>query len=473
MQALREFVQSSVSFSWAISLFGLRSLGLAATPGKGRGPAESAAGLDAVAGAAEQQLGSGLQRLFQTGDAWQRKVVDLALDGLTGGVAKPAAGPSRGGEPEPPGQPAAAAPRGREGSEMASETAPGSARVELRNTTQGPLWPPSELMDENGDFVVVGGMLLQETAPGEVSVVPNEKGAIVSRNTVPPLSNGKEDFTHPLGAPYEIVRELELGPDGKDRALRLHSVSCGPFSGDFGGGRPRIPASGESRYNLNSSPLWHESVAPIGAHSRTYSRPSYPLHEVPIGRLDQIPPSVTIGVPVDSAPAAAASPSGSVEADFRKRSPITLGDYLRGRGDLKITLLGADQQGGPTRARFDFDLRSLLPRSVYAFFALRLATLTLSPTHPDFLLPSPPALPNLVITDSQGDARASFEVANPFPDPRSELGGHRIVALVVAYKSSFQNWGASFTCYGTGADAHTALSADLSRLSELETEAPR
>src|SRR5215831_14882294 len=82
--------------------------------------------------------------------------------------------------------------------------------VPLTTLTQGPLWPPSEVADEHGNFVVIGGFILKETSAGRVEALPNLKGVIVSKDTVPPLNNGREDYSNLLGAPYDIVRELDL-----------------------------------------------------------------------------------------------------------------------------------------------------------------------------------------------------------------------------------------------------------------------
>jgi hypothetical protein len=120
----------------------------------------------------------------------------------------------------------------------------------LPNTTQGPLWPPSELVDRDGNFIVVG-QVLTEVAPGVVVPVPSS-AALVSKDTVPPLdATGKEDFSNPLGAPHRVLRRLDLRPGGKDLKMELYAASFGPPAGNFGG-TSRVPREGDSRYNLNS-----------------------------------------------------------------------------------------------------------------------------------------------------------------------------------------------------------------------------
>jgi len=58
---------------------------------------------------------------------------------------------------------------------------------DLSVTTQGPLYPPSEIMDENGDFVVIGRV----NRPGPDGGTVSEWGsAVVSASSpLPPLRN--------------------------------------------------------------------------------------------------------------------------------------------------------------------------------------------------------------------------------------------------------------------------------------------
>src|SRR5690349_3224419 len=56
----------------------------------------------------------------------------------------------------------------------------------LPNATQGPLWPPSETVDKDGNFILVGTGLL-ETAPGVVVPKPNQ-ALLVSKDTLPPVN---------------------------------------------------------------------------------------------------------------------------------------------------------------------------------------------------------------------------------------------------------------------------------------------
>src|SRR5262249_17533239 len=336
--------------------------------------------------------------------------------------------------------------------------------VPLSNLTQGPLWPPSEVADENGNFVLIGGFILKETSAGRVEALPNLKGVIVSKDTVPPLKNGREDFSNLLGAPYKIVRELDLSKNSKDRDMVLYSHSCGPFGGNFGGGSPRIPGQKDSKYNLNCEPRWNESFAPVGSDSPTYYRPSFPLHQVLIARLPRIPDFMPIGVRVEPGPTTQAA-----KPDFREKQAITLGDYLRGNEEVKITLLpGPGRSKESTHARFTITLKDLLPNSLFTICAVHSASM-LPPNDPRFLLPVPLALPNTMVTDSSGNAEASFEIRNPFPAMEADPHATRIVSIVVTYSSDFQSWGASFTAFGAGVSGHTILGASFSRLTGLTT----
>lgn len=76
-------------------------------------------------------------------------------------------------------------------------------------TTQGPFYPPSELMDENGDFVVIGKVIRQD---GSIQWA----NAIVSAKSETP----------PFGqlAPYTIVREMTDG-ELSESAMMLHTLS--------------------------------------------------------------------------------------------------------------------------------------------------------------------------------------------------------------------------------------------------------
>ena len=350
-------------------------------------------------------------------------------------------------------QPAFAAPKGSQQRTVV---------VELPNTTQGPPWPPSEVMDADGNFIVVG-FLLTEVAPGVVA--PISGAAIVSKDTVPPLRpDGTEDVSNWFGAPYQILRHLDLRPGSPDLDLMLHSNSFGPAEGDFGG-TPRIPREGESAYNLNGIFTVCPELFPTGAQGELYGRPSLPLHQVPIWGFqgDQVAYDAVTGEPYDPATRTGAGcPAtgcpGEDTLNQRRTTPITLGEWLRARGDVRISLQSFDQQaGGHTQASFDFRFRSMIPNAVYTVWAVRAQTGPLPGQLQRRVAPL--GIPNVFITDAKGNATASFVARNPFPDPATDTRGLRITGFNIVFHSDYQNWGTCFGRFGPGTDVQAQLSS--------------
>jgi len=456
-----------------MSLFGANSLGnLLLRPDSAQQSARTAEALDLVARAAEDQMDPWAKSVAETGNRIQEGLVNLTFGGELQATGAPESLPvSQAASPQPSKSNRDSAPvfldSRRGANETPTPTSEGSFEVELSPTTQGPLWPPSEVMDQNGDFILIGGLILKEVAPGRITPVANRTGVIVSKDTKPPLNDGLEDFSNPFGAPYGIIRELDLSLSGADWDVIPYTLSCGPFDGHFGGGRPRIPAIGYGQYNLNSNPRWNKSVAPVGGDSPGYRRASYPLHEVPINGLQEIPERITIGARVDSGDR---SNSGVARADFRaRRLPITLRDLLSGRGNVQISLFSDDRRTAANSARFDFSFQHLLPHALYALFAVHAISLS-PPDTPNFILPVPIGFPSVLVTDDKGDASASFVLHNPFPDPTKDPEGNRLAGIAILYLSDFQNWGAVLTSLGTGATAHTVLSCDLRHLTSVITK---
>lgn len=85
---MRELLKSMSSFSWAMSLFGVEQAGNVLSPGK------SASALNAVAGAAEKQLGSLTGEAFRSGDALQRGMIDMMFGQSPSKPDTPTSGPS-------------------------------------------------------------------------------------------------------------------------------------------------------------------------------------------------------------------------------------------------------------------------------------------------------------------------------------------------------------------------------------------
>jgi hypothetical protein len=81
---IRDLTKSVLSFSWAMSLFGVERLADTLVP---QGPSQpthrSTAAFNAVTHATEEQLGSVLKGIFRAGDQIQRSMVDLMFGFLT------------------------------------------------------------------------------------------------------------------------------------------------------------------------------------------------------------------------------------------------------------------------------------------------------------------------------------------------------------------------------------------------------
>ncbi len=90
---MRELVKSTLGFSLAMSLFGLEQLrnGLRRPEDKETKREESIRhGLDSVSQSAERQFGEQAQRLFDAGDKFQRAIIDMAFDLVSGDKGKEA-----------------------------------------------------------------------------------------------------------------------------------------------------------------------------------------------------------------------------------------------------------------------------------------------------------------------------------------------------------------------------------------------
>src|SRR3954447_6590877 len=90
--SLLESAKSALSFSWAMSLFGVQQVANLFSP----------KAFEELSHAVEAELGDVLKAAFRAGDRWQKGVVDLALGADARGPARRPAS----GSPPPP-QPAA------------------------------------------------------------------------------------------------------------------------------------------------------------------------------------------------------------------------------------------------------------------------------------------------------------------------------------------------------------------------------
>ncbi len=335
-------------------------------------------------------------------------------------------------------------------------------KIVLPITTQGPLWPPSSLVDENGDFVVVG-TLLTEVEPGVIVPVPNQ-AALVSKNTRPPLdSDGREDFSNPFGAAYDIIKTLDLRKGSPDLKMELYTSSFGPPVGDFGGGS-RVPRIGDSKYNLNMlSGFPCQDIFPSESQRTRYTRDSFPLHKAPIPGFqgDQVAYDVDTGesfVPLNrsGAECPVQGCEGEDVVDEAQRRPITLGRWLSAKVLLTIKLVDYDYNvGAYTAAVFAIRAKNLLPNAIYQIMAFRRNSFLPSPIPK---LPDPLALPQILQTDYRGNATFVRKVHNPFPDPVEDDAGLRISGLVVAYRSDYRTSGACALHYAPGVEVHALAS---------------
>lgn len=330
--------------------------------------------------------------------------------------------------------------------------------IPLQVTTQAPVWPPSEMMDENGNFVVVG-MLLDRDASG--NVLPRPGAAIVSKDTVPPLNaDGVEDFSNIFGSSHSIVRELDISQGSPDLRLKLYTSSFGPSVGNFGGG-PRIPAAGKSKYNLNALPVTCAEVFPSESQKTTYIRDSFPLHRAPVLGFqgDQVAYDVNSGEKYDpmsgSGQGCGSGCSGENMVDeFPIKKPVTLGKWLSAKAKVDIDLKDWDSRRRAYKsARFTLTVKDAMPNGLYTAWLVR-ANVAANQGKAEYRNPDPSNLPNVIVTDSHGDGKLEFELNNPFPNSKADEKGLRVVGMAVDYHNDYQNWGACFSRFGAGVDIH-------------------
>ena len=192
-----------------------------------------------------------------------------------------------------------------------TEAAPATALTrtyDLSVTTQGPLYPPSEIVDENGDFVVIG-MINREGPDG--TTVSEWGSALVSPDSpLPPLGQK---------APYTIVRELDPEPTAPDGRAALYTLPL------------PLPC--------NNYPMLFAPDQRPDAHQ--VERPSYPLHKAPI-------------------------PDMRYEDGVKVREPIQLAQWVRARGQLTVHVPEHRRT-----ADFSFAFTGLIPNSLYTVMSLR------------------------------------------------------------------------------------------------------
>ncbi|MFI8417108.1 hypothetical protein ACQKDS_11760 [Serratia sp. NPDC078593] len=268
-------------------------------------------------------------------------------------------------------------------------------RYTLAVTTQGPLYPPAEVVDAQGNFVVIGQ-------------IPRQNGvewgaAIVDKNSPLPA------FGQTL--PYTIISEVDALSAQQLADITLYTLP--------------LPLP------LNNYPMvFAPEQRPNAADDR---RPSVPLHEGYIA-------------------------DGRVADGVRKTPAITLADWLQAQGEMTVTI-SEDR----CSARFDFQFTRLVPNSVYTVMSLRERDLAVdAPSRP-----GPLGIPNVFVTDEQGNANYWAELPNPFPAGGNDR--NRVINVVVLFMSCRQSFGGAIGLYGLGGDIHAHLKLPTLSFTELTT----
>lgn len=269
-------------------------------------------------------------------------------------------------------------------------------RYQLSVTTQGPLYPPSEIMDDKEDFVVVG--MINRQING--NTIPTWGAAIVSRySTVPPFGHLE---------PYAIVKELDVNDLGLDTDIVLHTLPL------------PLPCN---NYNMLFAPEQNK-------YANEDVRPSLPLHK--------------------------AIPDYRVEHSRQNPNPITLGQWMKAKGNLEVAICNNEQD-----ATFEFSMTGLVPNSLYTIMALREDDLKPGKQ----TRPGPLGIPSAFITDDHGGGNYCAVMKKPFPGG----SGNRIINVVVLFMSSQSCHGGAIGIYGLGGDIHAHLKLQHSSFKEFET----
>lgn len=179
---------------------------------------------------------------------------------------------------------------------------------DLSVTTQGPLYPPSEIMDENGDFVVIGR--INRAGPDGRTVADWGSAVVSADSPLPPFGQH---------LPYTVVRELPDALSAEDAAISLHTLPL------------PLPCN---NYHMLFAPEQRPDAHGV-------ERPSYPLHEAPI-------------------------PDARFEDGLRTRDPIRLAQWVKARGQLEVAV-APDRRS----ASFSFSFTGLIPDSLYTVMSLR------------------------------------------------------------------------------------------------------
>ncbi|MDK8875500.1 HAD-IB family hydrolase [Paracoccus sp. SSJ] len=275
-------------------------------------------------------------------------------------------------------------------------------RYHLSVTTQGPLYPPSEVMDGDGNFIVIGAVNGTDEAG---SVTTKWGGAIVSPSS--PLPNFGER------APYDILETFD--PENLPRHLSRRILHTLPLP---------LPCN---NYGMVFAPAQRPD-ADLDV------RKSFPFHLTPI-------------------------PDAEWVHGRQMRSPVTLGDWIKAKGELTVSL-----ENDSREARFSFVFSGLVPKSVYTIMTLREDDLKPGVR----TRPGPLGIPNVFVTDDLG--AAAFEAVLPDPFPPGSRPGNRVINVVVLFMSYQMSHGGAIGIYGLGGDIHAQLKLPGKAFEEFETK---
>ncbi|WP_082537503.1 MULTISPECIES: hypothetical protein [unclassified Aureimonas] len=192
--------------------------------------------------------------------------------------------------------------------------------LDLDLTTQGPLYPPSEVMDEEGNFIVIGTI----NRAGGAGVVTTEWGhALVRADSVVPAFGER--------APYTILEEFGPSPPPHIGNKILHTLPL------------PLPCS---NYPMLFAPEQYPAA-------NQEHHPSYAFHETPI-------------------------PDASPEHGRALSSPVRLRDWMAATGQLRVHVASDSRS-----AAFEAEFAGLIPNSLYTVMTLRERDLNPSaPTRP-------------------------------------------------------------------------------------------
>lgn len=291
----------------------------------------------------------------------------------------------------------------------------------LALTTQGPTYPPSELMNTDGDFVVIGRInrTIRQCARSDVGTtgveIHNAHGtasewgaAVVAADSPVPEFGGT--------LPYHIRRELDianLSPDDEKMVLCTLPIP--------------LPTN---NYEVQFAPDQANDFC-------MRARPSYPLHATPL-------------------------PDLRIEDGRQRRTPITLGEWIKAKGALQVSI----EQDGCT-ALFELECSGLIPDSLYTIMTLR--ERDFNPEAPT--RPGPLGIPNVMITDQDGNGRFHARLHNPFAEKDGVDGTprNRVINVILLWMSYQMNHAGAIGLFGLGGDVHAQLKLPVPGFGEFLT----